>query len=210
MKKKYNDLINRIKRLDSNLNRAIVAKQILIAGSSKEICTVLNGTPEAAVSMFLIDAAQNELVLSLRRILEPASKDKCSFSQLIKIRNTEKMDNFIMENIKYDKSLSFESVKDRYSKLINKHYDKIMYLKEYRDMHIGHTLIKPKEGAFKLESGVSFSELYQVLDEICLLFEEFTRLTKYGCSDNTSKNKAWNKDCNIFWTSLTKGVCSNE
>ena len=206
MQKQYNDLIKRIKKLDFNLNQAIAAKQILSAGSNEKLSKSMFGAPEAKVGMFLVYAASNELVLCLRRVLEPAHRDRCSFKQLIKIRENTELSEFISKNIQHDNFIPIEFIKEEYSRIETIYESIIWDLKDYRDKNLGHSLYTSQKPDFQVDEGILYTDMYMLLDELSLLFKSFTRMTKKKSFNNQSRNDNWNEYADVFWSSLVNGM----
>lgn len=216
MEAKYKDLISRLERLNGNLSRAIAAKQILLTADNEHVIKSLDYTYEAQACSFLLSSARNELILALRRILEPESKDKCSFKKLIKMRKDQELEKHIKSNIlnspEHDDELAtteqdIQEFEKKYKVFEKDNGDLIKDIRTFRDYHLAHTLNDVESAEFEKEK-IVYSDLFSLLDTLCSLFEEFTRLVKVGCFDNTSKNNVWKNYSSQFWLSLSRGMDS--
>jgi len=216
---KYQDLIHRVKRADINLSRAIAAKQILQTANEESTIQALDNTFEAHTASFLLSAARNELILCLRRLVEESSnRDRCSFRSLISIRSCPNLDKYIIENIFKTSDLSLhiekislddvEAFRNLYSKFKKNNCEIFSNLKIFRDNHLAHTLSLRDQDV----PGTHFrySDLFKLLDDICPLFEDFTRLVRVGSFDNHSKNDTWANYSSKFWNSLSAGITADK
>lgn|GEM_PF-4155934 len=213
-KQKYDDLIKRLEKFDLNLSRAIKAKQILKTADNDKYIKSLDNTYEAHTCSFLLSSARNELILGLRRNLEEGKSDRCSFRRLIKIRTCQNLDDYIRKNIFDLKKLEpipdskykdIKSFKEQYLLFEQRNKDLINDLGIFRNFHIAHSQANPELADFAKER-IIFSEMFKLLDELCALFEDFTRLVKIGCWDNTSKNNVDKKHSDLFWKSICEGI----
>ncbi|MFN3700300.1 MAG: hypothetical protein ACK4VI_02120 [Alphaproteobacteria bacterium] len=166
------------------------------ANSSEEVRKSINNTYEAHAYNTIINCLENEIIMSLCKMIEDGGKDRCSFTYALKLlnkpNNQQELTTLYFRGDKEKFDRLFKKTRRVLNKVCNhkKHKQAII---EYRNTHLAHSLNKDRINNFTYGNLTSF--VMRLIPVVTYLLICMTG-TQYSYDDRLKHNKKYSEK---FW-----------
>jgi len=188
--------------IDSNMQIAIECEQLFVAmKNNKEFGSNIDNHPSRVAIETILFALQNELIMSLSRMIEAGGGNRNNILALLKYLHNKDIQEYIRGFVDGDKLIDelFPYVRSRfYSITKQEKYSKAIRL--HRDVNIAHSLDLKKDVLLDFETLCSLMrELLPVVEDLIIITG--WKKTKYKVS-----KKEYEASCESFISALVAGM----